>query len=172
MWFGRHAPRAVIASGVEILLFVDFIIILLKFRKKETEHLKKPDGKNLYRPILNCMIVLAVLSGLFFSNAEGIRLLPFPDCTAADVVNSGTGNSVICGSNHSPAIRKSNSRHSANVKAKNFQRHDANAAAALPERVALETKWSVVPEQVSSFGLPPIFSHFVGLQTGRGPPFA
>jgi hypothetical protein len=152
--------------------FADFIILLLKFEKKETNHLRKPDGKDIYRPLLNCIIVFAVLSGLFFSNAEGVRLLPFPDCSAAASLTGESGQASFCGTQTAPAVRRTAARHSANLKAKKSQRPELDAVAAIPARVACVTKWSAIPVKFSSPGWEPVFSSFSDSQSSRGPPSA
>jgi hypothetical protein len=132
--------------------------------------LRNRSEENIYRPLLNCLIVFAVLSGLFFSNAEGIRLLPFPDCAASNSSAGDTDQPSFCLLGYSPAIQRSQAKYPARAKLKQSHRLDTAASAAMPVQAVDLPKWSAFPLQNSSASWQFAFSCFADAQPSRGPP--
>lgn len=69
----------------------------------------RKNKKRINTSLLGRLIIIGVLAGLFFSNAEGIQLFPFPDNSFNTVSETETTNSLEVTERYNPAVKASRS---------------------------------------------------------------
>lgn len=78
----------------------------------------RKNKKRINIRLFECLVILGVLTGLFFSNAEGIQLLPFPDEGSVWTSENVTTNSFEVSERYNPAVQTSRSAIDQNSKLK------------------------------------------------------
>jgi hypothetical protein len=143
-------------------------MILLLFRKRETIFLKNRLLKFNSRLFGKCIILLGVLTGLFFSAGEGIRLMPFPAAAFSFNVPVQIGSPAA---SYQYAVQRLNGSSFKTRKTKRSNDGAAGDHVAAPADATILDLSSFLfsglflsPERVA------IFTPFVGTHSGRGPP--
>ena len=106
----------------------------------------REDKKRINTSLLGRLMIIGVLAGLFFSNAEGIQLLPFPDAASTAVSQGEISDSFEISERYNPAIKAPQS--SANQSGK-IKRSDITPASAGETRLDIANAFSVDKADVS-----------------------